>query len=203
MPRRLAEDPAADGRVNLDAIKHIQQVIKDTSVPTWINSVPGNYSEKSAGTIKADEWRTLATIYLPIALVTLWDYNTRHTSPLSRKVLRHTMALFQAVNIVCRYTMSTRQATAYRELLKQWVDDLHHLHSHTKGRRLVRPNVHAAFHIYDFLMLFGPVVSWWTFPFERLIGTLQKINTNDHIGGEMEITILNSFLRGANFRRLV
>ncbi|KAE9382827.1 hypothetical protein BT96DRAFT_845020 [Gymnopus androsaceus JB14] len=42
-------------------------------------------------------------------------------------------------------------------------------------------------HIYDFLLLFGPVISWWCFPFERLIGALQKINTNDFVGGKIPI----------------
>ncbi|KAJ7658858.1 hypothetical protein DFH06DRAFT_990078 [Mycena polygramma] len=46
-------------------------------------------------------------------------------------------------------------------------------------------------------------MSWWTFPFERLIGILQKINTNDHIGGELEATIVKSFWRGANLRRFL
>ncbi|KAE9396172.1 hypothetical protein BT96DRAFT_825122, partial [Gymnopus androsaceus JB14] len=45
-------------------------------------------------------------------------------------------------------------------------------------------NIHMANHIYNFLKLFGPVISWWCFPFEHLIGVLQKVNTNDHIGGE-------------------
>ncbi|KAJ7738606.1 hypothetical protein B0H16DRAFT_1761269 [Mycena metata] len=44
-------------------------------------------------------------------------------------------------------------------------------------------------------------MAWWCFPFERLIGTLQKINTNNHIGGELEGTIAKSFWRGANLRR--
>ncbi|KAJ3995025.1 hypothetical protein F5050DRAFT_1574486 [Lentinula boryana] len=44
-------------------------------------------------------------------------------------------------------------------------------------------------------------MSWWCFPFERLIGALQKINTNDHIGGEMEATIIKSVTRTANIRR--
>ncbi|KAJ7668611.1 hypothetical protein DFH06DRAFT_944658, partial [Mycena polygramma] len=34
-----------------------------------------------------------------------------------------------------------------------------------------------------------------------LIGTLQKTNTNDHVGGELESTITESFIRGANLRR--
>ncbi|KAJ3751431.1 hypothetical protein DFH05DRAFT_1385772 [Lentinula detonsa] len=44
-------------------------------------------------------------------------------------------------------------------------------------------------------------MSWWCFPFERLIGALQKINTNDHIGGEMESTLIQSVTRTANIRR--
>ena len=47
----------------------------------------------------------------------------------------------------------------------------------------MRPNIHAAGHIYDFLLLFGLVMSWWAFPFEYLIGVLQQVNMNDYIGG--------------------
>ncbi|KIK52019.1 hypothetical protein GYMLUDRAFT_180723 [Collybiopsis luxurians FD-317 M1] len=63
-----------------------------------------------------------------------------------------------------------------------------------------RPNIHAAGHVYDFLLLFGPVISWWCFPFEQLIRALQKINTNDHIGGEMESTIVRTVAQTANLR---
>ncbi|KIM85947.1 hypothetical protein PILCRDRAFT_26999, partial [Piloderma croceum F 1598] len=43
-------------------------------------------------------------------------------------------------------------------------------------------NQHMAMHIYDFLLLFGPVHSWWCFPFERLIGQLQRITNNHKYG---------------------
>lgn len=166
-------------------LKHVQKVIKETVTPSWINSVPANYGEHSAGSIKADEWRILSTVYLPIALVTLWG--EQNGSPPEEgshflNILDHTMALFQAVTIVCRYTMNAERATKYRNFIKQWVDGLYTYHPHTMKHRR-RPNVHASFHIYDFLLLFGPVISWWCFPFERLIGTLQKINTNYQIGG--------------------
>ncbi|KAJ7106723.1 hypothetical protein C8R44DRAFT_638040 [Mycena epipterygia] len=58
-------------------------------------------------------------------------------------------------------------------------------------------------HIYDFLGLFGPALSWWAFPVERLIGVLGKINSNDHLGGEHEATILKTWIRGANLRRWI
>jgi len=62
---------------SLDTIKYIQTVIKVTATPSWVNCMPHNYGQASAGMIKADQWHMLATIYLPIALVTLWGYENR------------------------------------------------------------------------------------------------------------------------------
>jgi hypothetical protein len=171
----------------MHTIRYIQRVIKDTVTPSWINSVPSNYGENAAGTIKADEWRVLSTIYLPIALVTLWgddsvDGVVGKSNTHMRHVLDHTMALFQGVMLICRYTINRRCITAYRNLMKQWIDNLFDVHPHAKKHHL-RPNVHASLHLYDFLLSFGPVIHWWCFPFEHLIGTLQRINTNEQVGG--------------------
>jgi hypothetical protein len=146
----------------MSTIKHIQQVIKKTVIPPWINSVPANYGKNSAGTIKTDEWHILSTVYLPIALVTLWG--EENGAPPRKgsyflNILDHTMALFQAVTIVCRYTMNVHCATIYHHLIKQWVDGLHKCHPHTI-KHPHRPNVHASFHLYDFLLLFRPTMSW-------------------------------------------
>ncbi|KAJ7642972.1 hypothetical protein DFH06DRAFT_999374, partial [Mycena polygramma] len=95
-PRRRADDfvPKA---INLSQIKFIQRVIAQTATPSWINTVPRNYGESNAGTIKADEWRTLATLYLPIALILLWaDRPTDEHSARLLGMLDHSMALFQA-----------------------------------------------------------------------------------------------------------
>lgn len=51
---------------------------------------------------------------------------------------------------------------------------------------------HLAFHIYDFLKLFGPVHSWWCFPFERLIGLLQRIPTNHHFGMWLMVYVIHT-----------
>ena len=57
-----------------------------------------------------------------------------------------------------------------------------------RNLQIVHPNAtiytnhHMAMHIHTFMLLFGPVHSWWTFPFERLIGHLQRLSTNDKPG---------------------
>lgn len=37
---------------------HIREVIKDMVTPSWLESVPHNFGDALAGTLKADEWRT-------------------------------------------------------------------------------------------------------------------------------------------------
>ena len=44
-------------------------------------------------------------------------------------------------------------------------------------------NHHGAFHILEFMTLYGPVHRWWSYPYEHMIGMLQRILTN-HKPGE-------------------
>jgi hypothetical protein len=175
-----------------ETIAYIQCVIRNTVTPSWIDSVPHNYGEASAGSIKAAEWHILATVYLPIALVTLWG--DANGSPPAKtdyhfRALNHTMALFQAVNLVCRSAMNKERASKYLTFMKIWVSGLHDVYPHTRTHK-PRPNIHAALHVSDFLNLYGPVMSWWCFPFERLIGVLQKVKSNDIVGGESNVLII-------------
>lgn len=45
-----------------------------------------------------------------------------------------------------------------------------------------RPNHHMALHLPEYLTWFGPVHGWWTFPFERLIGLIQRLPNNSKMG---------------------
>jgi hypothetical protein len=181
-------------------IKFVQKVIEETTTPTWINHVPANYGEAGAGSMKADEWRTLATIFLPIALVVMWSEQTGpHTEHFTR-LLEHSMHLFQATTLVCRHATSLDRATRYREHIRKWLDGLFvcypNLEKHQK-----RQNPHFAFHIYDCLLQFGPALNWWCFPTERNIGKLQQLNTNGRPDGVHERIILQTWTRMANLRR--
>jgi len=153
------------------------------AVPSWFTSAPNNFGSASAGTIKADEWRSLITVYIPIALVSLWGAGTSHPSnevgTRLRAVLDHTMELVSAVYLVCARTATTERAHAYRSHIARYVGNLKNVHPAFAAR----PNHHAAFHIYDFLLLFGPAHSWWCFPFERLIGIIQRLPVNHKAGG--------------------
>ena len=158
------------------------------SVPASVGSVPGHFGKSIAGTLKADELCTLALIYLPTALITMWGIGTLHEDEVMaqtlRRVLDHTMLLVCAVQLACQRTISEATVASYRRYITDYMKALKHVHPKAK----YTPNLHFAVHISDFLHLFGPVHSWWTFPFERLIGQLQHIPSN-HRHGEVIFSV--------------
>jgi hypothetical protein len=159
-------------------LETLRRVVTQLVKPSWVRGISVNFGAASAGTPKADEWRMLFTIFLPIALVQLWSHyplNDRR-----RQVLNHTMHLVSAIAIVCRQSMIDSLATAYHHHLTEWVKGLASLYPDA----VAVPNIHMAFHIYDGLILFGPVRSWWTFPFERVVGLVQRLISN-HIYGNI------------------
>lgn len=183
-------------------LARIREVVNDMVTPSWLQSVPHKFGDKSSGTLKADEWRTMTTVYLPIALISLWGKGTIHGSSSDaiylRAVLHHTMDLVCAVSIACLRTMTLDRMNAYLGYLKSWISGMKELHP--SGKHTI--NGHMAFHIYDFLLLFGPARSWWCFPFERLIGHLQRLNHN-HKHGQLEASMAMSFLQGARLRQWI
>lgn len=160
----------------------IQRVIRETSKPSWMNTVPVGFGESKTGTLKADEWRSLSTIFLPIALVLLWGKNSTHTNKnVAEKLathLDHTMSLVQAIVLACYRSTSAYRVESLQSHLKQYVSCLRTLYPGEEPSTIQ----HMSLHLPRFLELFGPVHSWWTYPFERLIGHLQHLPTNNKIG---------------------
>jgi len=174
MPQRKYGTPAV--------MERIREVIRDMDTPSWLRSVPRNFGLAAAGSIKADEWRALATVYLPVALVSIWGEGTNHGSKENeaslRQVLDHTMDLVCAISLACMNTMTPIRVASYRRYILSWVSKVRVLHPKSK----LSLNYHMAIHICDFLQLYGPVRSWWCFPFERLIGYLQRLPHNHKAG---------------------
>jgi hypothetical protein len=141
--------------------------------PTWMTSVPSNLGDAAHGKLKADQWHVLGTVYLPLSLIRLWGL-ANDGSPRSRRcqgILNLTMSLLSAVTIALSHSMSLALANSY----------LQHMQAYFTGLKTLfpeygfHPNHHLALHLHQYLLLFGPVHAWWTFPFERMIGMLQCI----------------------------
>ncbi|KIJ28486.1 hypothetical protein M422DRAFT_189686 [Sphaerobolus stellatus SS14] len=162
-----------DSQVLLEICKDISRTMK----PSWLPSVPHNFGSKSHGKLKADEWRILISIYLPITLGRLWGKGGRSHEECGA-YFQNTMMLVSAVLLAVAKQISKSHAKAYTYYMSQYLKGLKVLFPSLR----MRDNHHVALHIEEFLIQLGPVHSWWMFPFERLIGRLQKISTNWIIG---------------------
>jgi Domain of unknown function (DUF4218) len=157
-------------------MEQIHADIASTITPSWLASVPSNLGSASHGKLKADQWRVLASVYLPISLIRLWWSvelgNARSES--CQKILDVTISLLSAVSIATSRVTSPRHADLYLQHMQAYLTGLKELFPDFK----FVPNQHMALHLRDYILLYGPVHSWWAFPFERMIGILQRISTN-------------------------
>ncbi|KAL5497981.1 hypothetical protein ACEPAH_2912 [Sanghuangporus vaninii] len=174
-------------------MNHIQHVISTMTAPSFIRPVPTNFGDPASGKIKADKWRTLCTIHLPLALILycfyssdIWDAAFRQRFA---EVIDHTMDLVQAVTILFKKSIGPNKIGKYRSHIGWYISRLQQVHPEAN----FVPNMHMAMHIADYLPLFGSIYSWWTFPFERLIGKLRGMQTNSKTG-QFEATLLHTFL---------
>lgn len=161
-------------------MEEIRKDIRNILTPSWCSSVPSSLGNASHGKLKADQWRTLGTLHLPLSLIRLWGTidPSNDRSIRCYKILKVTMSLLSAVIIATSRITSKDHASAYLLHMREYIEGVKALFPDYE----FRPNHHMSFHISEFLILFGPVQSWWTFPFERLIGALQHMPHNYKIG---------------------
>ncbi|KAJ3847686.1 hypothetical protein EV368DRAFT_50719 [Lentinula lateritia] len=179
-------------------LRRVQQVVREVVTPAWVTNPPSNVGLYEAGTLKADNWRTLFSIHMPLAILSLW----KESSPLAAanasdmtSVMDTVMHLACASLIMTKRKLSLTRRDDFRRLLR-----LHILGLKENFPGWIFPTHHLAFHIHEFMDLFSGVRHWWLFPFEKLIGKLQRTPTN-HKPGEFEHTLLHSFCTGAFFRQ--
>ena len=165
--------------MSAEETEHLRSDISNMITPSWLTSIPTNLGEANHGKLKADQWRTLGTVYLPVSLVRLWDPDSLkalddHRSQQCAKLLSVTLSLISAIIIASSRTTSREKANLYFYHMTNYVKGLRELFPRYK----LRPNHHMALHLGEYLHFYGPIYSWWAFPFERLIGMLQRIPNN-------------------------
>jgi len=198
-----------------DELEAIQKDISDLVRPSWLTSVPAQLGSPSHGKLKADQWRVLGTTFLPLSLIRLWSSSEKDDERSVRccRILDVTLSLLSAIAIATSRTTTNDHAEAFHSHLLDYLNGLKELFPDYE----FHPNHHMALHLSEYIKFYGPVHSWWTFLFERIIGMLQRISTNykegkfiacclnlllTHAIGEYEATIANGFTRANNLRNL-
>lgn len=167
-----------------DSLSKIRECISETVIPTWIARPPKNLGDKSHGKLKADQWLTLFTIFLPLILPELWTSLTPN-SQFHLDLLTNFEDLVTCTNIVCAYSSTDAAADAYM---------VHYIRYRKSSAKLFpnvasRPNHHYAMHNGELLKFWGPLIKLSEFPYEQHNGSLQKIKTNQHMCGFFKINV--------------
>jgi hypothetical protein len=144
-------------------------------MPSWFTKLPKLFATASGGSLKADQWRAIATIYAPLVLIQEWP---KASVPDSEIWLHLMTDLMSAIYACSSHTVSTTSITKYREHILAYLSAVK---THFSQHQFV-PNYHASLHITQLLGELGPAYGWWTFPFERLIRELQNVPNNARMG---------------------
>ncbi|KNE88539.1 hypothetical protein PSTG_18055, partial [Puccinia striiformis f. sp. tritici PST-78] len=167
-------------------LKQINSLLPRIRYPSWIKRAIPVLGQASYGKLKADEWRNLFLMQLPLVLVKIWGGVDR----VQRSLLQNFGHLVSAVDLALRRNMNARRIDSYRHHIKEYLNSCQILFPHVD----LAPNHHLSMHLADCLERFGPVRAWWSFPMERLMGQVLHSCHNNHIG-QLEITFMREFCR--------
>jgi len=163
-----------------EARSRIQRVIKEIVTPSSVGSLPHDFGEAKAGTMKAYQWRIMWMIHIPLAFASLWS----PSSPLfvqeeedMSPVFDNIMQLAIATTLMGKHSQSKSRVASLRESMI----------AHMEGLKVLFPgfgvpSYHTSIHIPDYIPVAGPTRNWWCFPFERMIGKLQRMGHNHQYG---------------------
>jgi hypothetical protein len=191
--------------------------IQATHRPNWQAHLPENFGSPEHGKLKADQWRTALEFDLPVSLVRI-KYTQKPSGNIAaderlQKLVDLTMDLAMATAWGLSRRTSAHHAERYMFYIKRYLMAIREIFPDYD----LKPIHHYALHIPDILLGFGPLHGTWVFSIERLIGRLQKTDTNSKIGecfpllitlvkvaaGEIEQTALSMFCQRANFIHLM
>ena len=143
----------------------IQTKVNDLQVPRKIGRLPNKVSIGSGFVgMKAAEWKNWVLIYsvyclrglLPDSDLEIW-----------KKFVR-------SCYILCQQSISITQAKEAHELLIDFNQSLEQKY----GWEISTMNMHLHCHLLQSLLDFGPIYSFWCFPYERYNGILGSYSTN-------------------------
>jgi hypothetical protein len=159
----------------------IRDDIAATSRPRWHASPPANLGQVSHGKLKADEWRSCFEFDVPVSLLRIEirrNPSGTQADDYRAKLVHSTLLLATAIRWATSHRISATHVKEYKTNIKNYLETLKEL----RPTQRFCPNHVNALLVGDYLHLYGPVRGWWMFPFERVIGDLQRSSTNNKSG---------------------
>lgn len=154
-------------------LEALRKDMQDIVLPSHIQMPPRAFGNPSHGKLKADNWKVLCTINIPVTFIQLLTAGKE--DPRMQGLLQHFMLLSNATHIASRRVQTKESIECFERSISDYVKKIPGFY---EFERAVVPNHHMALHLAGCLSDFGPVHSWWAYPSERLNGLLQNMNTN-------------------------
>ncbi|THH06302.1 hypothetical protein EW145_g4183 [Phellinidium pouzarii] len=167
-----------------------------------------------------DEYKALVLVYCPVIIPLIW----REWQTLAQKDFENATARWEAkanrrdedkpklrihpqdannflklaatLKIILGRKIRNVDIPRAKQLLSEY------LHGYLEIHEIdIKPNHHWVTHIFDQILDFGPVYGFWTFTSERLNKLLKSFTTNNHNGGEIEVSFFRTFCKDALLRQ--
>ena len=103
-------------------LRVMRQIMMNTLTPSWVPQLPSNFGSPTHGKIHADQWRALAMVFMPIAMVSIWSLYKFPPDVQQRMddILENTMELFAAVHYATSLVTTTRHADMYEYHMEKY-----------------------------------------------------------------------------------
>jgi hypothetical protein len=152
-------------KLTMEQLRVVQQKMDQIDLPSDIGRIPAKIAIGNDGfsNLTADQWKIFIMVY---STTVLWDMLDNN----DRKILGH---FVRACNLLVTRFITENDLKEAQERLK----DMAYLIKHEYGPEFITSNVHLALHIPDCCRDYGPIYSFWLFPFERLNGYIGIIFT--------------------------
>jgi len=210
-PEEQGTDQIPGAVLGKDILESVWDDMRLTQLPSWMTPAPRNWGTAARGKLKADQWKVIATVHLPITLMRLWGRNTDRYFVL----LCNFMDLNAAIQLANQRIITANHIRDYKYLLLRYLRGIMVLFKNAS----LQPVHHVSLHTGDFLRLFGPTHSVRTPGFERFNEMLGSQNINMKSGmsplrirgsetlitapGELELTFTMTACRVANIHALM
>ncbi|CAB5180826.1 unnamed protein product [Rhizophagus irregularis] len=146
--------------ISVHDLKKIQSIIDATPPPSDIGRIPHKIASQFAG-FSADQWKSWCLIYSTLTL--------RDILPEEH---RQYWQSFVDCLLLWGQTIITREEIEYGDFaIKDFLAKVKSIW----GPEIATPNMHMHLHIKDCMLDYGPLYSFWCFPFERLNGYLASM----------------------------
>ena len=149
-------------KLTINQLRVAQNRMDNIELPSDIGRIPPKIAIGDGfSNLTADQWKTFIMIY---STTILWDMLDNN----DRKILGY---FVRACNLLVTRFVTEDDLKEAQERLR----DMAYLIEHEYGPEFITSNIHLALHIPDCCRDYGPIYSFWLFPFERLNGYIGKI----------------------------